>query len=217
MQDPQRPPLEVGQPAEGVGDAAEAVGVDARGHRVDGEVAPEQVLPQRRGLDGRKRAGPLVVLGTTAGDVDVEVARQNDHRGSEAAVHLHAAAQLRGRGLGERDAVALDDDVDIEIAHAEQHVSHEAAHEVRALASLHGQPAQHVHGLLGERRQQRLEAAEERLGGGRVRPGEPAVEVRVAVLGAKHVLAGHHADDEPVFEHGHPADAARRKQALEFA
>ena len=46
VQHPHDAALEVAQPAERVGDRAEAVGVDARRHRVDGEVAPEQVLPQ---------------------------------------------------------------------------------------------------------------------------------------------------------------------------
>ena len=71
-------PLEAGlgepdrQPAERVGDGAEALGVDACGHRVDREVTAQQVLPcqliagllqQRQLADrGSSRRGPLLPL-----------------------------------------------------------------------------------------------------------------------------------------------------------
>ncbi len=210
------PSLEVAQAAERVGDRAEALRVDARGHRVDREVAAEQVLPQRRALHRGQRARRRVVLGPRARDVDVQRPREHDHRGAETPVHLHSRAEPLRRRLGERHPVALDDDVHVEVGPAEQHVAHEAAHHVRAHPEVLGELAdrpQRAEGLSG---QQRFEVREEPLGRLAALLGHAAVEVRVAVLRPQHVLAGDDADEPPSSHHRHAADPALREQPLEL-
>jgi len=130
VQRPDNATFQVSQSAKGIDYRPEGVWSDARCHRVDREITPEQVLTQRRPLHRRQRARPRVVLGPRTRDVHMQRAIDDQDGSPEAAVHLHAPAEQLGDPLREGEPVALDHDIDIEIRPAEEHVSHESAHHV---------------------------------------------------------------------------------------
>ncbi len=116
-------------------------GPERRGHRVDREVAPEQVLAERRTLDGRKRPGCVVELGARRDDVDPLVVAVLHDRRPEPLVRRRATSESLRERVRERDRVALDGDVDVEALLAEEDVANRAADEVDAL----GAPAEPRH------------------------------------------------------------------------
>ncbi len=76
-----------------------------QGHRVDGEVAPGEVVLDGGRLYARQGAGPRVGLAAGAGDVDAEaVAAQ---RGGPEAGVPHDAIAGSGQAAGEDGGVAL--------------------------------------------------------------------------------------------------------------
>ena len=108
MEDADRPLLEVAPPAEGIDQAAQVVALQRDRHRVDREVAAEEVLPDRGVLDGGQRCGRVVELRPCGDDVDALAVAVDDHRCAELLVGTHTAAQSVGERLRERNCVALD-------------------------------------------------------------------------------------------------------------
>ena len=129
------PRLEVAQPAEEVDEPPEVLALERDGQRVDGEVAPVEVLPDRRLLDRRQRPGVVVELGARGGDVDPPAVVDDDCR-AELVVRDDAAAQRLRQCPAERDAVALDGDVDVEARLVHEQVANRPADEVDALEAL---------------------------------------------------------------------------------
>ena len=133
VEDAQDACLEIGATAVRIDEAAEVVGAERRGHRVDREVAPEEVLAQARALDGRQRARRVVELRPRRDDVDaLAVAVRHDRR-PEPPMRRRASAEGLRERVRERDRVALDGDVDVEALLAEEDVADRAADEVDAL------------------------------------------------------------------------------------
>ena len=99
------------------------------GHGVDREVAPQQVLADRRMLDGRQRSRVLVVLGAGARHVNALVARDDDRR-AERAMCMHPPSQPLGQRVGEPDPVALNRQVDVEGRLTQQQIADGAADKV---------------------------------------------------------------------------------------
>ena len=118
MQDAQLVRGEVLEPA---GHGAQLAVGKAYRDRVDAEVAPLEVLVDRRAqLDVGQRTGALVALAPGRGDVDVPVGR----RGAEALVHERLLPQPP-RGLRR---VALDHEIEVARVAPEQRVAHRTAH-----------------------------------------------------------------------------------------
>ena len=115
----------------------EVVGLQRRRHRVDREVAPREVVPQRRALDLGQRAGCAVELGARARDVETHLGAAAvdalHDRGLEALVRVARDAELAGQQARELDRVALHHQVEVEALLAQQHVAHRAADQVDAL------------------------------------------------------------------------------------
>ena len=198
-----RPRLEIAPPAEGIDEPAEVGALERDRHRVDREVAAEQVLPDRGVLDGRQRGRSVVELGARGDDVDALVIAVEDDRRPELLVRAHAAAERVGQRLRERDRIALDCDVDVEAALAEQDVADGSADEVDALERLgHG----------GDRLEHGLQALEPRQLGGQHRPGLDGRR-RLLAQRPQEVAAGDDAGDLLVAEHG-DAVVSAREQAL---
>ena len=107
---------------------------DAAGHRVDREIAPAQVLVDRRrsGYDGETR-GRGVLLAPGGGNVYAHPAGGREHRGSEAGVLLleRPARQRRepARELERVRGAALDGEVHVPRRASEQQVAERAADE----------------------------------------------------------------------------------------
>ena len=137
MQDADPSGVEVAPPAERVDEPAEVVAPERDGHRVDREVAAEEVLPDRRVLDGRQRGRRVVELRARRDDVHAPVLAV-DHDGR--------AELARARGRGRRAASASARASAIaspstamstsKLALAEQDVADGAADEVDALVRL---------------------------------------------------------------------------------
>jgi hypothetical protein len=112
---------------------------------VDGEVAPREVLLDRRArAHVRQRAGLRVGLRTSGHHVEGRRLRAHDGR-AEAVVHHQLAPEPLGRVARDRDRVALDDHVELARDPPEHRVAHRAADDVHA-------------GLPRERVQHRLRA-----------------------------------------------------------
>jgi hypothetical protein len=81
--------------------------------RVDREIAPRQVLGQRRAeLDVRQRPRALVALASRPGEVEHRV--RGGHRGRpEPLVHRHLAAQALRRAARHGHRIALDHEVEL--------------------------------------------------------------------------------------------------------
>jgi hypothetical protein len=133
VQDAQHPRGEVVAAAERVAQLAEAARREAHRHRVDGEVAPRQVVVQARRLDDRQRARLGVALAARAGDVQ-HVLRHLDLRRPERLVHDHATTERRRQRTGERDAVPLDDEVGVVGRAPQEQVANRPADQVDARA-----------------------------------------------------------------------------------
>ena len=136
VEDTDRAVLEVAAASERVDEPPEVLALQGHGHRVDREVAPEEVLADRRVLDGRKRGGCVVELRPRGHDVDPAAVAVQDDRRPELLVRFDASAKGLSERLGERDGVALHRDVDVEAALAEQDVAHGPADEVDAVVVL---------------------------------------------------------------------------------
>ena len=118
---------------------------DPQRDRVDREVAPREVLLDRRaGPHVGQRAGLRVGLRARGHHVEGRRLRAHDGR-AEAVVHHQLAPEPLGRAARDRDRVALDDDVELARDPPEQRVAHRAADDVHA-------------GLPRERVQRRLRA-----------------------------------------------------------
>ncbi len=136
VQHAQQACLQVGAAAERIDEASEVVRGERRGHRVDREVAPEEVLAQARPLDGRERTGRIVELGPGRDDVDaLAVAVRHDRR-PELPVRRRATPEGSRKCVRELDRVALDGDVDVEALLAEEDVPNRPAHEVDAVGAI---------------------------------------------------------------------------------
>ena len=133
--------VEIGTATVRIGEPAEVVGPQRRGHGVDGEVASEQVLAERRTLDGRKRPGCVVELGARRHDVDPLVVAVLHDRRPEPLVRRRAAFESLRERVRKGDRVSLDGDVHVEALLAEEDVANRAADEVDAL----GPPAEPCH------------------------------------------------------------------------
>ena len=127
--------LEVAQAAEEVHEPSEVLALQRDGQRVDGEVAPVEILADRRLLDGRQRTGVVVELRSRRGDVDA-AAVVHDHGRAELVVRDGPAAERLGERAPEGDPVALDGDVHVEARLVHEQVAHGAADEVDALEPL---------------------------------------------------------------------------------
>ena len=191
VEDAEQARLEVGPPAEGVDQPPEVGGLQRRRHRIDREVAAEEVLAQAGALDRRQRRGRVVELGARRHDVDARIVPVRHDCGAEPLVRRGAAVERVGERPRELDRVALDRDVDVEALLAEQDVPHRAADEVDALRAV----AERRDGL--EQRAEALEAGElvrealGRLVACRLDPFERAQQVG----------ASHDADERAVAEH----------------
>jgi hypothetical protein len=95
------------------------------GHRVDREVAPREVVLERRRRHRRERARVGVGLGAGAREVDLEFVELHGC-GPEALVLGHLSTE---RG-GEAGDVVLGDEVDVGALRPEQEVANGAADEV---------------------------------------------------------------------------------------
>src|SRR5215211_2517231 len=124
--------VEVAASVERVDESAEVLALERDGHRIDREVAAEEVLADRRVLDARQRRRRVVELRARGDDVDALVVAVHHYGRAELAVGPHASAEAVGDGARERDCVALHRDVDVEVRLAEQDVAHGAADEVDA-------------------------------------------------------------------------------------
>ena len=131
-----RPRLEIAPPAEGIDEPAEVGALERDRHRVDREIAPEEVLADRGVLDGRQRRRRVVELGARGDDVDALVLAVEDDRRAELVMRAHTPAERVRQRLRKCDRVALDGDVDVEAALAEQDVAHRPADEVDAFVRL---------------------------------------------------------------------------------
>jgi hypothetical protein len=108
------------------------VGIDQFGftlqrhrHRVDGEVAPGEVLTQRRRLHLGQRPRTRIGLGARGGQVDLEVS-QHGLGGSEALMLDHLTTQPPG----DLRRVTLDHDVHVAAGAAQQQIPDRAPDEV---------------------------------------------------------------------------------------
>ena len=136
VQDADHAGVEVGPAAERVDEPPEVVALERDRHRVDREVAPEEVLADRRVLDGRERRRRVVELGPRRHDVDAAAVAVEHDRCAELRVRPHAAVERFCERLRELDGVALDGDVDVEALLAEKDVADRPADEVDALVAL---------------------------------------------------------------------------------
>ena len=140
--------------------------VQPQRHRVDREVASQQVLVDRRGLHVRESARPRVRLRAGCGQVDRE-ALAADRRGAESGVGLHSE-RAGGRGwvrlnapptedgLCQCDGISFDCDVDIQRRMPQQEVAQRAADQVRG----NGLAASNCEHAFDGRARLRREAAE---------------------------------------------------------
>ena len=133
VQDAHDSGLEVRPAAEEVDEVAERVALQRDGHRVDREVAAEEVLAQRGALDPGQRGRTVVELGAGRGHVDARPVAGDHDRGAELLVRDGPAAERRRERAAERDAVPLDGDVEIEGRLVQEDVADGAADEVDAL------------------------------------------------------------------------------------
>ncbi len=138
VEDPDALRSEVAPASERVDEPAEVVALERGGHRVDREVAPEQVLPDRGVLHRRKRCRCVVELRPGRDDVDSLPVAVYDHRRAELLVWPNAPAELRGDAACEIDRVAFDCDVHVEALLSEEDVANGAAHEVDPVVRLAG-------------------------------------------------------------------------------
>ena len=115
---------------ERIDEPAPVVSGQRRGHRVDREVPPEEVVFDRTRRDGRERARGLVRLRARGYDVDPLVLAVEDDGGAELVVRPHAPAECFRERCREGDRVAFDGDVDVEARLSEQDVPNRAADEV---------------------------------------------------------------------------------------
>ena len=136
VEDADRPGLQIAPAAEGVDQPASILPLQRDGHRVDREVAAEEILADRRVLDRRQGRRRVVELGAGRHHVHSLVVSVEDDRGAELLVHPGAAVERVGQGAGQRDRIALDGDVDVEVGLAEQDVAHGPADQVDAVVAL---------------------------------------------------------------------------------
>ena len=160
VEDADRLRLQVAPPAERVDQPPEVLALQGHGHRVDREVAAEEVLADRRVLDARERGRRVVELRPRRDDVDSLVLAVEDDRGAELPVRPHPPVERIGEAPRELDRVALDRDVDVEVRLAEQDVPHRPADEIDAVVGLADR---------GDRLEGALEVLEPRELGGQAR------------------------------------------------
>ena len=129
------PGLEVGHAAAGVVEVAEVVARDPERHRVHAEVAPGEIVAQRRGAHLGERARLGVGLPPRGGQVERQLVCQH-LGGAEALVLAGAAPEPVGERAGDRAGVALHGHVDVHPVGAAQQVAHRPAHEVRGREAL---------------------------------------------------------------------------------
>ena len=121
--------VEVGEAAGGVEDFAGFGAAEAESEGVDGEVAAEEVVADRRRGDGGKSAGAGVRLG--AGGDEVEVKTGDADGGCEEGWVSDGATACRlGKLAGESHCVAFDRDVGVERGAFEEEVAERAADEI---------------------------------------------------------------------------------------
>ena len=80
VQDANDPRLEIGEAAEEVDQASEVLTSEGHRHRIDGEVAPVEILPDWSGLDARQGRGLVVELRSGRRDVDAAAFPDDDGR-----------------------------------------------------------------------------------------------------------------------------------------
>ncbi len=155
----QRPLLEVAAAAERIDEPAQVLRRQRDRHRVQGEVAPEEILADGRSLDRRQRRRGVVELRPGRDEVDVLGVAVRDRGGAELLVRPDAPSERLREPAAERDRVALDRDVDVEPRLAEQDVAHGAADEIHAL-----RPLAERRDRLGDRREplERAQLGDER-------------------------------------------------------
>ena len=136
VEDAQRAPLEVAAAAERIDEAAEILRRERDGHRVQREVAPEEILADRRTLDRRERRRRVVELRAGRDEIDALAVAVRDRGRAELLMRANVAAERLREQVAERDGITLDRDVDVEPGLAEQDVAHGAADEVDALGPL---------------------------------------------------------------------------------
>src|SRR5580765_7565621 len=132
MKHADRPRLEVAPALEWINQPPGGLARESDRHGVDGEVAPEEIVLDRRGLDAWERGRGLVALAAGGDHVDVVAIPVLDDGRSEGVVWPDAAGELLSKHLGELLPVALDGEVDVEGRLAEQDVPDRAADEVDA-------------------------------------------------------------------------------------
>src|SRR6516165_4510391 len=112
MQHAKPPACQIEAAAERI-DQAELTGGELDRHRIDREVAPSQIIGDRRGQYARQRAGSLVALRARGRHVDAAELRCLDRGRQEPTMLDDRAAERLGEAMSQYRAVALDDDVEI--------------------------------------------------------------------------------------------------------
>ena len=197
--------LEIGAPTERIDEPAVVVALQRKRHRVDREVAPEEVLPDRGVLDRRQRRRRVVELRPGRDDVDALAVAVDDHSGAELLVCAHPSAERVCERLRERDRVAFDGDVDVEVPLAEQDVPDGSAHQVDTLVRL---------GERGDGLEDRSEPLELRQLGGK--GGTGSLDRRRGLPERFQHVAARDDPDEPVVPQNGDAVVAARQQALQL-
>ena len=128
--------LEIGSASEGIDEEPVLVALQRDRHRIDREVAAEQILTDRGVLNRGQRRRRVVELRPRSDDVHALAVAVDDHRRAELLMGADTPAQGVRERLRERDRVPLDGDVDVEAGFAEQDVPHCAADEVNAVVGL---------------------------------------------------------------------------------
>ncbi len=136
MEHSDRARLEVAAARERVDQPSVVGALERDGHRVDREVAAEEVLPDRRVLDARKRRRRVVELGAGGDDVDPLLVAVENNGGAELPMRAYAAAESVCEREGELDRIALDRDVDVEALLPQEDVANGAADEIDAVRVL---------------------------------------------------------------------------------
>ncbi len=130
VQDAKQSRLEVGLPAERVDKCAALVARQRQRHRVHREVAPEQVVGEGAGADGRQGAGASVGLGAGGGDVEAEVGALQRGRAEGCVDGAARVGQALHGASGESGGVSLQRQVDVEGGASQKEVADAAADEV---------------------------------------------------------------------------------------
>ena len=136
VEDAQNTRVEIRAPAVRIDEPAEILGAQRRGHRVDREVAAEEVLAQAGPLDRRKRTRRVVELGPRRDDVHALAVAVRDDRRPESSMWRRTTIEGIGQGVCESDRVTFDRDVDVEARLAEKDVANRAADEIHALGAV---------------------------------------------------------------------------------